>query len=163
LVFFIFCLFFFFKQKTAYDMRISDWSSDVCSSDLNNTIQVRVKVAALHFHDARGGRGIDGNHTFTHQVKHHSDELSGGFKALVASIAQWTERPSNVIEGACRSSAIELAASSSDRSSGPTREVAGSGYCASACSSSVGGSSSGAWAFSKLERDRKRTRLDSSH
>src|SRR3546814_1976283 len=28
-------LFFFFKQKTAYDMRISDWSSDVCSSDLS--------------------------------------------------------------------------------------------------------------------------------
>src|SRR3546814_5501597 len=27
-------LFFFFKQKTAYEMRISDWSSDVCSSDL---------------------------------------------------------------------------------------------------------------------------------
>src|SRR3546814_2319555 len=35
---FIFCIifvfFFFFKQKTAYEMRISDWSSDVCSSDL---------------------------------------------------------------------------------------------------------------------------------
>src|SRR3546814_19543137 len=30
--FFLFC--FFFKQKTAYEMRISDWSSDVCSSDL---------------------------------------------------------------------------------------------------------------------------------
>src|SRR3546814_8676687 len=29
-----FCSFFFFKQKTAYEMRISDWSSDVCSSDL---------------------------------------------------------------------------------------------------------------------------------
>src|SRR3546814_6889468 len=28
------CVFFFFKQKTAYEMRISDWSSDVCSSDL---------------------------------------------------------------------------------------------------------------------------------
>src|SRR3546814_1536628 len=28
------CLIFFFKQKTAYEMRISDWSSDVCSSDL---------------------------------------------------------------------------------------------------------------------------------
>src|SRR3546814_5251199 len=27
--------FFFFKQKTAYEMRISDWSSDVCSSDLS--------------------------------------------------------------------------------------------------------------------------------
>src|SRR3546814_17932281 len=31
---FLFRCFFFFKQKTAYEMRISDWSSDVCSSDL---------------------------------------------------------------------------------------------------------------------------------
>src|SRR3546814_8579952 len=30
----LFFVFFFFKQKTAYEMRISDWSSDVCSSDL---------------------------------------------------------------------------------------------------------------------------------
>src|SRR3546814_4839037 len=30
---------FFFKQKTAYDMRISDWSSDVCSSDLPEEIK----------------------------------------------------------------------------------------------------------------------------
>src|SRR3546814_10814878 len=29
-------MFFFFKQKTAYEMRISDWSSDVCSSDLGH-------------------------------------------------------------------------------------------------------------------------------
>src|SRR3546814_3555580 len=29
-------LFFFFKQKTAYEMRISDWSSDVCSSDFGD-------------------------------------------------------------------------------------------------------------------------------
>src|SRR3546814_5670530 len=28
------CMFFFFKPKTAYELRISDWSSDVCSSDL---------------------------------------------------------------------------------------------------------------------------------
>src|SRR3546814_6047186 len=37
LVFCLFCIlsvFFFFKHKTAYEMRISDWSSDVCSSDL---------------------------------------------------------------------------------------------------------------------------------
>src|SRR3546814_3917447 len=33
-VWMFFVLFFFFKQKTAYEMRISDWSSDVCSSDL---------------------------------------------------------------------------------------------------------------------------------
>src|SRR3546814_7945978 len=31
---YVMLLFFFFKQKTAYEMRISDWSSDVCSSDL---------------------------------------------------------------------------------------------------------------------------------
>src|SRR3546814_2998385 len=34
-VFLDFLFFFFFKQKTAYEMRISDWSSDVCSSDLS--------------------------------------------------------------------------------------------------------------------------------
>src|SRR3546814_14237909 len=33
--------FFFFKQKTAYEMRISDWSSDVCSSDLEHHALVR--------------------------------------------------------------------------------------------------------------------------
>src|SRR3546814_16140023 len=32
--------FFFFKQKTAYEMRISDWSSDVCSSDLPSSLQL---------------------------------------------------------------------------------------------------------------------------
>src|SRR3546814_7468436 len=35
--------FFFFKQSTAYDMRISDWSSDVCSSDLIGDV-----LAGLH-------------------------------------------------------------------------------------------------------------------
>src|SRR3546814_12457130 len=32
------CVVFFFKQKTAYEMRISDWSSDVCSSDLFDVV-----------------------------------------------------------------------------------------------------------------------------
>src|SRR3546814_8174804 len=31
---YVYVVFFFFKQKTAYELRISDWSSDVCSSDL---------------------------------------------------------------------------------------------------------------------------------
>src|SRR3546814_5927228 len=35
--------FFFFKQKTAYEMRISDWSSDVCSSDL---LSPKVEITA---------------------------------------------------------------------------------------------------------------------
>src|SRR3546814_3033433 len=38
-MFLFLCLFvFFFKQKTAYEMRISDWSSDVCSSDLHDVL-----------------------------------------------------------------------------------------------------------------------------
>src|SRR3546814_2381425 len=37
------CVFFFFKQKTAYEMRISDWSSDVCSSDLLRKLCVGVE------------------------------------------------------------------------------------------------------------------------
>src|SRR3546814_15987129 len=41
-------LFFFFKQKTAYEMRISDWSSDVCSSDLSTD------VASLGLETAQG-------------------------------------------------------------------------------------------------------------
>src|SRR3546814_2638068 len=48
-------LFFFFKQKTAYEMRISDWSSDVCSSDLHSgskaTMTVRVDGSGRAVHD----------------------------------------------------------------------------------------------------------------
>src|SRR3546814_4091874 len=40
-------LVFFFKQKTAYEMRISDWSSDVCSSDLHRGIHGRLPVFVL--------------------------------------------------------------------------------------------------------------------
>src|SRR3546814_3641181 len=36
------CCFFFFMHKTAYEMRISDWSSDVCSSDLLKTMCTRL-------------------------------------------------------------------------------------------------------------------------
>src|SRR3546814_1661458 len=44
---------FFFKQKTAYEMRISDWSSDVCSSDLAATVQLSLAGASLVFVDGR--------------------------------------------------------------------------------------------------------------
>src|SRR3546814_1321208 len=40
-------VFFFFKQKTAYEMRISDWSSDVCSSDLLATYWVGQGVGLM--------------------------------------------------------------------------------------------------------------------
>src|SRR3546814_13047494 len=43
-------LFFFFKQKTAYEMRISDWSSDVCSSDLFKKLMVLARGQGLSTH-----------------------------------------------------------------------------------------------------------------
>src|SRR3546814_2281492 len=39
--------FFFFKQKTAYEMRISDWSSDVCSSDLKFPDEIELALCAM--------------------------------------------------------------------------------------------------------------------
>src|SRR3546814_11806970 len=56
-------MFFFFKQKTAYEMRISDWSSDVCSSDLlveaDRAAQLLDGDVAL---DQGRHRGIGGPH-----------------------------------------------------------------------------------------------------
>src|SRR3546814_2545836 len=40
-------MFFFFKQKTAYEMRISDWSSDVCSSDLPSSAETAAAPASV--------------------------------------------------------------------------------------------------------------------
>src|SRR3546814_14520371 len=40
-------IFFCYKQKTAYEMRISDWSSDVCSSDLNQVRAVLERIDAI--------------------------------------------------------------------------------------------------------------------
>src|SRR3546814_1929347 len=48
--------FLFFKQKTAYDMLISDWSSDVCSSDLAAVIGASVLLWAVHWLVLRGIR-----------------------------------------------------------------------------------------------------------
>src|SRR3546814_3220330 len=49
-----FALFVFFKQKTAYDMRISDWSSDVCSSDLSYSWVAMVSDTTLIFMPRNG-------------------------------------------------------------------------------------------------------------
>src|SRR3546814_2867665 len=85
----MFIHFFFFKQKTAYDMRISDWSSDVCSSDLVGEICIRPRVANafmagynnlpvqtveawrnLWFHTGDAGRREpDGYFTFIDRIK----------------------------------------------------------------------------------------------
>src|SRR3546814_3728816 len=57
-------LFFFFKQKTAYEMRISDWSSDVCSSDLLRQLLSLCCLAAQRL--ARGPVNVPDQVSFCH-------------------------------------------------------------------------------------------------
>src|SRR3546814_10764910 len=72
----IVCIFFFFKQKTAYEMRISDWSSDVCSSDLfrlRARLGMKAVIAPQWTAGIRIGTGSDNNPVSTTQT------LGGGF------------------------------------------------------------------------------------
>src|SRR3546814_9552868 len=55
----LFFVVFFFKQKTAYEMRISDWSSDVCSSDLIYAREIRLRMRDRKAVPARGHRHRD--------------------------------------------------------------------------------------------------------
>src|SRR3546814_43365 len=52
-------VFFFFKQKTAYEMRMSDWSSDLCSSDLVDVEQLVAAGLRDERGDAPGGVGME--------------------------------------------------------------------------------------------------------
>ena len=53
---YFFCVFFFFKQKTAYEIGTGDWSSDVCSSDLRDALYVQPDDA-LEAHHVREPSG----------------------------------------------------------------------------------------------------------
>src|SRR3546814_4416446 len=75
----VLCVFFFFKQKTAYEMRISDWSSDVCSSDLFRLLVVdRVSVLIAAFDVSLRLPDSDVQCTVTGQ--HHPCRLASGLK-----------------------------------------------------------------------------------
>src|SRR3546814_10907768 len=63
-------VFFFFKQKTAYEMRISDWSSDVCSSDLADELLELLAHLAL-------GAGLAPHHGVGGIANHGEDVFIG--------------------------------------------------------------------------------------
>src|SRR3546814_998220 len=104
--------FFFFKQKTAYEMRISDWSSDVCSSDLKRgiqlvpeerrifgqiTVQENLQLAAM---TAEKSRTLDEIYeTFprlAERKRNRGKQLSGGEQQMLA-IARAMIRNANII------------------------------------------------------------------
>src|SRR3546814_2038486 len=84
--------FFFFKQKTAYEMRISDWSSDVCSSDLaapaGRACEVR-HLGAAHRTRPRPGEVclyVVGGH----QLRPRSEERRVGKECVSTCRSRWS-------------------------------------------------------------------------
>src|SRR3546814_6608210 len=96
--------FFFFKQKTAYEMRISDWSSDVCSSDLlhggeelagfSSKIELRLcRAAALLGRnlEARGTGRNDGQLRHGEQaIDQRSEERRVGKECVSTCRSRWS-------------------------------------------------------------------------
>src|SRR3546814_14165270 len=87
------CFFFFFKQKTAYEMRISDWSSDVCSSDLPVAMDARrsalrrASIATGAYNARRrpcpsGFRG--------HSIRKRSEERRVGKECVSTCRSRWS-------------------------------------------------------------------------
>src|SRR3546814_4865493 len=85
------CAVFFCKQKTAYEMRISDWSSDVCSSDL-----------LFHAADGRRRRAVGRGHPPAlaggrrqglHQHRRRSEERRVGKECVSTCRSRWSPYP----------------------------------------------------------------------
>src|SRR3546814_5567480 len=97
---------FFFKQKTAYEMRISDWSSDVCSSDLDLALRLfqragrqaqvdRAAIVALHVVEApahHGGEFVDESRFERRQaiLRHRSEERRVGKECVSTCRSRWS-------------------------------------------------------------------------
>src|SRR3546814_5157137 len=67
-------LFFFFKQKTAYEMRISDWSSDVCPSDLQAVERPEHRDEVLADRGLADPGGLDHGEFRWHGPSPHEDD-----------------------------------------------------------------------------------------
>src|SRR3546814_11401460 len=112
-----FC-FFFFKQKTAYEMRISDWSSDVCSSDLLLAIGRRLNfqidkprpLAPLGLEDRgvdllsyrRANRGTDRTSDDPAHHRQHHHRLAAGLREGDAGAPQQPAHLPEIERASCR-------------------------------------------------------------
>src|SRR3546814_1102963 len=89
--------FFFFKQKTAYEMRISDWSSDVCSSDLPHLVQqcvdfIRAPTPELRIFSGHGFEyALDRTHVGT--TGGRSEERRVGKECVSTCRSRWSPYP----------------------------------------------------------------------
>src|SRR3546814_7143853 len=93
--------FFFFKQKTAYEMRISDWSSNVCSSDLPRQYAAGVsydfevvKLAAAYARTTDGwftGQDLPSGTPFSNEFR--SEERRVGKECVSTCRSRWSPYP----------------------------------------------------------------------
>src|SRR3546814_8553472 len=83
-IFLLVLIVFFFKQKTAYEMRISDWSSDVCSSDLR-PVGLAEKSEALGFR-VRGRIGLKAVERGGRDRRWHGRQKPGRRRAAIAHL-----------------------------------------------------------------------------
>src|SRR3546814_528579 len=82
------CLVFFFKQKTAYELRISDWSSDVCSSDL--VLARDLKALGLYAARSLSFDGVEYElleHALTVEQRRIYDSYAGAFQVIHNNLA----------------------------------------------------------------------------
>src|SRR3546814_6493693 len=79
-------VFFFFKQKTAYEMRISDWSSDVCSSDLPAI--VLQKVSPGRTYTTKGATTLQGTRVQFDLFGLDYRDIAPLYEALLAEMEQ---------------------------------------------------------------------------
>src|SRR3546814_4805425 len=74
-----FIIFFFFKQKTAYEMRISDWSSDVCSSDLSRLAATSAIRASLFSRARAQTHSAPASVPLIHELEHIRNDVGKCF------------------------------------------------------------------------------------
>src|SRR3546814_5584121 len=91
----VFLFFFFFKQKTAYEMRISDWSSDVCSSDLSLGEQQRTALARAAVVRPRVLVADE-------PISHQNHEWAAAMMLLVADLAETGTACLQIGRASCR-------------------------------------------------------------
>src|SRR3546814_4936545 len=86
-------MFFFFKQKTAYEMRISDWSSDVCSSDLSRLLERAARVSEEYVEKFTNGavKGKTGSLTALPIIETQAGDVSAFVPTNVISITDRSE------------------------------------------------------------------------
>src|SRR3546814_7101564 len=86
-------IFFFFKQKTAYEMRISDWSSDVCSSDLSSAAHANGGGAAAPTPRMSGDRGAGAGGSASSRpstARERSEERRVGKECVSTCRSRWS-------------------------------------------------------------------------